>query len=467
MEQPPDIHISPRQPILVSDQQKMEEFWRKRQEEIEAIEDFGERAIPMTRLKRVICAEKGNMMMTFDTPSFLTKACEIFVQELAFRAWICADSHHRCIILDSDIAEAIATTESYDFLKDVVHAYWEKCKSIPHAKPSKKHHRSNDQQPTSRHRFSLQYQVPQFGPQFVRYVPHVPTPLPPTNPNLHSMPLPFPFLQQQAPLMMASTITPTPFPNGAMPSINYMARGLGFFKNNINTRINNVNNVVVSSVMIPLQGALPNIPNTPLNMTSVVAATDDGHSVSTSIIATHDEGLAFHLPSQTNSNGTWTATSINEWNNIASENTNCNIIYAAGCSIDDGNIDLIGTISVDDDEQHLEQEAVTDHHLNAGQESLDVEAEIIYATTGACGTNYSINQDEVEITNGPLMDKFWDDLLVKEDVPLPHAASTDDIPQLCSSNMEDLEGFNNHETYLLEETLLSSSIYTGGQDTIE
>ena len=74
----------------MSKQQMIEEFWMRKQEEIEAIEDFGERTIPVTCLKEVICAEKGKMMMTSDTPTFMTKACEISVQELSVHAWMCA-----------------------------------------------------------------------------------------------------------------------------------------------------------------------------------------------------------------------------------------------------------------------------------------------------------------------------------------------------------------------------------------
>ena len=115
----------------MSKQQMIEEFWMKKQEEIEVIEDFGERTIPMTCLKKVICAEKGKMMMTSDTPTFMTKACEISVQELSVRAWMCACSHNRSIILDSDIAEAIASIESYDFLNGVLCTHLEKYKSDP------------------------------------------------------------------------------------------------------------------------------------------------------------------------------------------------------------------------------------------------------------------------------------------------------------------------------------------------
>ena len=119
MDHPINIRTSPRTSLSLSEQQMIEEFWRKKQEEIEVIEDFGERTIPMAWLKKVICAEKGKMMMMLDTPTFMTKACEISVQELSVRAWMCACSHNRSIILDSDIAEAIASIESYDFLNGV------------------------------------------------------------------------------------------------------------------------------------------------------------------------------------------------------------------------------------------------------------------------------------------------------------------------------------------------------------
>ena len=129
----PDDNISTPQRMSMpsSEQQTIDEFWRKKQDEIEAIEDFSKRVIPMTCLKKVLCAEKGKMMMTSDTPTFMTKACEISVQELSVRAWMCACSHNRSIILDSDIAEAIASIESYDFLNGVLCTHLEKYKSDP------------------------------------------------------------------------------------------------------------------------------------------------------------------------------------------------------------------------------------------------------------------------------------------------------------------------------------------------
>ena len=113
MEQTLDVHRSLRPPMPMA-QQQMDEFWRDRQKEIEMTKDFSEHMIPMARLKKIVSSQKGNMMMTFDMPTFLSKMCELFVQELAVHAWACAQSHNRCIILDMDIAEAVASTESYD-----------------------------------------------------------------------------------------------------------------------------------------------------------------------------------------------------------------------------------------------------------------------------------------------------------------------------------------------------------------
>jgi nuclear transcription factor Y gamma len=217
MDHPDNISTPQRMSMPSSEQQTIDEFWRKKQDEIEAIEDFSKRVIPMTCLKKVLCAEKGKMMMTFDTPSFVTKACEIFVQELSLRSWMCANSHHRDIILDSDIAEAIASMESYDFLNDVLCKYQGEHNSAHHPKSIKKHshNRLTDQPQTSSHPRSNKYPIPQFISQSARYPPFaLPPPLPATN-DYH-VPLPLRFLPQEACPLMATTITQTPVLGGTI-----------------------------------------------------------------------------------------------------------------------------------------------------------------------------------------------------------------------------------------------------------
>ncbi|KAL6897342.1 hypothetical protein ACP4OV_007038 [Aristida adscensionis] len=112
--------------IPLSDQQyhEIDEFSRRRQEEMEEIVDIEEKNILMTHLLRVINnAECGGIIMSPDTPPFLAKLYELFTQELYVRAWICAKSHDRCIILESDIVETLASTESYGFLRDMLHRH--------------------------------------------------------------------------------------------------------------------------------------------------------------------------------------------------------------------------------------------------------------------------------------------------------------------------------------------------------
>ncbi|CAL5097891.1 unnamed protein product [Urochloa decumbens] len=129
-----DIHAPSRKPKPEFKRQTVQEFWRKKQEEIEAIEDFRKHPIPMRRLKKVVNAKKGKIMMRTDSPSFLAKACELFVQELTFRAWMCANSHGRRIILGSDIAEAVASIKTYGFLNNVLRSELNRIKpEVPQA----------------------------------------------------------------------------------------------------------------------------------------------------------------------------------------------------------------------------------------------------------------------------------------------------------------------------------------------
>ncbi|KAL6893964.1 hypothetical protein ACP4OV_008062 [Aristida adscensionis] len=110
-------------PLVDQLQQKTREFWMRRQQEIEETMDFNEHVLPLAPLAEVFPATHDGMVMSPDTPLFLAKMCELFVQELSVRAWNCAMFHDRDTILDSDIIEGIAATESYHFLNDVLHRH--------------------------------------------------------------------------------------------------------------------------------------------------------------------------------------------------------------------------------------------------------------------------------------------------------------------------------------------------------
>jgi nuclear transcription factor Y, gamma len=445
MDRPLLIRTSPMMPTPLLDRQMMEEFWRKKEEEIEAIEDFGERAIPVTRLRKLIGAEKGNMMMTFDTPSFVTKACEIFVQELSFRASMCASSHHRSIILDADVAEAIATTESYDFLKDTLHAFREEQKqnSVACSKPTKKHYRSTNQASTSHHSLN---QGTQFHPQFAQYPPvvRVPHPLPPTISD--PMTLPFPFPLQQAAIPLMSTIvrsTPTVAPT-MTPPINYMATGMGFSRNGINTTVPSkfffVNNSIVASGVMtrPLQvhaETTTNIPSTSLYMNMINAfapAYDVGGATDNNIDAAQGQRVAMEedhiLPEEVAEMASSMMHADDTTN--ADDNTGA---HQQQIDIDDG---------------HQEQQNQVDGSLDVVVASAD-------AANNAGGDDYDASWDEFVIPDDSFMSTFWEEIMM-EDNPattlLPDATTSAD---LLTSDMQDLEG-SRDESDLFDEDLSPS-----------
>ncbi|CAN6356446.1 unnamed protein product [Urochloa humidicola] len=445
-----DIRSSPRTPMPVSQQEMIDDFWKKRQVEIEEIQDFGDRAIPMTRVKKVICNEKGKMMMTFDTPSFLTKACEIFVQEIAFRAWMCANSHNRSIILDSDIAEAIASTQSYDFLNDVLNAHQEH-QSCPYPEPTKKcHDRSLTNLPSSSHHLSPhQNQLPQFSPQFIRCPPsfHIPPPMP--QRNGHRIPLPL-SLPHEASSIIATTGTPTPIVSGIILPTNYMAMGLGSFGNTSN---NIVASGVMNNHMHVLPRALDNIPTT-YCYTSMAASTSifGVGNARSSNVASDDGGVPFNFPSippitlQVPS-----ALQITTSTNIAKESymdvevaATKSTIHASSTTNGNGDIDSNATIGVGDGDHQHEEEATTSLNLNCVHETT-------YAQAAATASmNNDINWDEFDMLDESLLSLVGEDIMDEEPAPLANTTSIDD--RLLTSNMPELEGFS-HEPYLLDDII--------------
>lgn len=59
-------------------------------------------------------------MIASDAPVLFCKACEIFIQEITCRAFLVADAHKRRTISKADIAKALAKSDHFDFLIDVV-----------------------------------------------------------------------------------------------------------------------------------------------------------------------------------------------------------------------------------------------------------------------------------------------------------------------------------------------------------
>ena len=65
-------------------------------------------------------------MISAETPLLISKACELFIIELAYRGWIHTIESNRRTLQRNDIAQAISHNDFYDFLLDIVE---ESCKS--------------------------------------------------------------------------------------------------------------------------------------------------------------------------------------------------------------------------------------------------------------------------------------------------------------------------------------------------
>jgi hypothetical protein len=59
-------------------------------------------------------------MISAEAPIIFAKACEIFILELTLRAWIQTEDNKRRTLQRSDVANAIAKNDTFDFLIDIV-----------------------------------------------------------------------------------------------------------------------------------------------------------------------------------------------------------------------------------------------------------------------------------------------------------------------------------------------------------
>ena len=65
-------------------------------------------------------------MVSSETLVLFSKACELFILELAFKSWAFASNNKRITLQKYDIKSAVANTENFDFLIDNVD---DKCRS--------------------------------------------------------------------------------------------------------------------------------------------------------------------------------------------------------------------------------------------------------------------------------------------------------------------------------------------------
>ncbi|CAM0951923.1 unnamed protein product [Alopecurus aequalis] len=118
----PQLYAPPAaaQQALAQQQQQLQVFWAEQYREIEATTDFKNHNLPLARIKKIMKADEDVRMIAAEAPVVFARACEMFILELTHRGWAHAEENKRRTLQKSDIAAAIARTEVFDFLVDIV-----------------------------------------------------------------------------------------------------------------------------------------------------------------------------------------------------------------------------------------------------------------------------------------------------------------------------------------------------------
>ncbi|CAG0912562.1 unnamed protein product [Notodromas monacha] len=114
-------------------QVELDNFWPKVLEDIKKLtpqftapfsttqNDYRAQAdLPLARIKKIMKLDEDVKMISAEAPVVFAKAAEIFIHELTLRAWIQAEEGKRRTLQRSDIAQAIAKCDQFDFLIDIV-----------------------------------------------------------------------------------------------------------------------------------------------------------------------------------------------------------------------------------------------------------------------------------------------------------------------------------------------------------
>ncbi|KAG0199470.1 hypothetical protein BGX28_007268 [Mortierella sp. GBA30] len=109
------------QPMQQAHVHLLQSFWMKQMYDIQNVpQDYKLHHLPLARIKKVMKTDDDAKMISADAPMIFDKGCDMFITELTLRAWIHAEENKRRTLQRSDIAAAIAKTDTFDFLIDIV-----------------------------------------------------------------------------------------------------------------------------------------------------------------------------------------------------------------------------------------------------------------------------------------------------------------------------------------------------------
>merc|ERR1719259_241667 len=103
-------------------QARLSGFWPKVSEDVRNLtqNDMRQQELPLARIKRIMKLDEEVKMISSEAPALFSKAAEIFITELALRAWVHTEDNKRRTLQRNDIAMAITKYDQFDFLIDIV-----------------------------------------------------------------------------------------------------------------------------------------------------------------------------------------------------------------------------------------------------------------------------------------------------------------------------------------------------------
>ncbi|MQL82802.1 hypothetical protein Taro_015268 [Colocasia esculenta] len=106
--------------LLQQQNQQLQMFWSYQRQEVAHASDFKNHQLPLARIKKIMKADEDVRMISAEAPVLFAKACELFILELTIRSWLHAEENKRRTLQKNDVAAAIARTDIFDFLVDIV-----------------------------------------------------------------------------------------------------------------------------------------------------------------------------------------------------------------------------------------------------------------------------------------------------------------------------------------------------------
>ncbi|KAI3958420.1 hypothetical protein MKW98_011108 [Papaver atlanticum] len=80
----------------------------------------GPHSLPLARIKKIMKKSGDVKMISGEAPILFSKACELFIEEIAVRSWMKTLQGKRRTLHKEDVACAVIETDIFDFLVDTV-----------------------------------------------------------------------------------------------------------------------------------------------------------------------------------------------------------------------------------------------------------------------------------------------------------------------------------------------------------